>query len=206
MECKLVGLDCIEKLMEIPGVRVVRGDTCQFGMTSTIMGSEGETGPVLKPAGFLTSSWCIAEELTRRCPGDHRHAHLLGNRAKQAAVYPEGLCDAVCRGLVRQKEFDTKKLVSTYETGIDDTKKLLNSLNGRPLMKDHWQDPVHEEDGGHDLQGYRPQDGRKVLRHHLDELHVREGVSAAGDDVSGEALEAPFGRTSSTRRSQRGRG
>ena len=79
---------------------------CQFGMTSNIGGKGSELGPVLKPTGFMTNSPCIASQLARVCPGDHKHVHLVGGRAAGAAIYPPGLCRAICRGLAAQLHED----------------------------------------------------------------------------------------------------
>ena len=61
-------------------------------------------GPAKKPTGFLTNSAHIPEELNHRCPGDHIHIPLMGGRAAEAAIYPDKLCEAVCRGLKAHKE------------------------------------------------------------------------------------------------------
>jgi len=50
----------------------------------------------------MTNSQCIAEELSRRCKGEHVHQQLVDGRAKEAAIYPEPLCKAICIGLVRE--------------------------------------------------------------------------------------------------------
>ena len=76
---------------------------CQFGMTSSIGGGGSELGPVLMPSGFMANSPCIAQELARLCPTDHKHVALVGGRAAATAIYPEKLCVAICRQLAAQK-------------------------------------------------------------------------------------------------------
>ena len=51
---------------------------------------------------FMTNSEEFAEELSLRCNMKHEHQELTGQRAKEAAKYPEELCEAICRGLVKQ--------------------------------------------------------------------------------------------------------
>ena len=87
---------------------------CQFRMMSHVeTKKDGSMGFVQRPTGFMTSSPCIAMALSRKCPGDHQHVQLLGGRAKMAAQYPVELCEAICRGVVQQKQADFGKSVGT---------------------------------------------------------------------------------------------
>ena len=97
-------LNEITNLLKHDDVLRVQTHMCQFGMTSRIGGVGSELGPVLKPTGFMTNSPYIARELARLCPRDHKHVHLVGGRAAEAAIYPEKLCVAICRGLSIQKK------------------------------------------------------------------------------------------------------
>ena len=54
----------------------------------------------------MSNSSEILKELGKLCPGDHIHQHLVSGCAEQVAVYPEGLCRAICRGLVKQIEIE----------------------------------------------------------------------------------------------------
>ena len=92
---------------------------CRFGMTQH--DDQGEA-PILKPTGFMTNSWEIAKQLSKRCLGNHRHITLQGNRTQRAQVYPEKLCRHIIIGLVRQMQEDGR--LGTGEIGyccaIDD--------------------------------------------------------------------------------------
>ena len=55
--------------------------------------------PAKKKTKFMTNSHAIAAELKRVCKGEHEHQQLLSGRAAEAARYPKGLCEAICRGL-----------------------------------------------------------------------------------------------------------
>ena len=99
---------CIQKMMEKNNVVKVMGDQCMYGLKSK--GKDGE-GPARKSTGFMTNSVCIAQELNRRCPNRagfmvHRHVILEGGRTKQAQVYPQELCKAICIGLQKQIKAD----------------------------------------------------------------------------------------------------
>ena len=91
-------------LSKMDGVRMVTADQCMFGL-KTEGHSKNSVMPAKKPTKFMTNSWCIAKELDRRCDGSHVHQALLGgSRASSAAIYPEELCKAMCRGLLKEKK------------------------------------------------------------------------------------------------------
>ena len=53
----------------------------------------------------------------------------------------------------------------------------------------HWKDILHDEDGGNDMFGRGPQDGRALLRSALAKLSNHNGYVFATDDVSGVNLK-----------------
>ena len=83
---------------------------CRFGMR--VRGLIGETGPALKPTGWLTNGWYIGQEAARKCQhydperGRHRgHIPIIGGRvARRCEVYPGALCKAIIEGLEAQLE------------------------------------------------------------------------------------------------------
>ena len=99
-------MNCMLKLESHSDVQKVQIHMCRFGMLSRIGGVGSELGPVLKPTGFLTNAPLIAAELAKKCLGGHQHVNLLGGRASDAAIYPPGLCRAICRGLAAQLDKD----------------------------------------------------------------------------------------------------
>ena len=66
-------------------------------------------GFVKKPIGFMTSSRCV----DKRHDGGHIHVPLMAGRAAAAQVYPDMLCEAICRGAVKQKKFDNSNIATT---------------------------------------------------------------------------------------------
>ena len=51
----------------------------------------------------MTNSWHLASELQTKCDGKHEHERLVGGKASEAEIYPDGLCKAICRGLIKEK-------------------------------------------------------------------------------------------------------
>lgn len=72
-------LSAMHKLMNNKEVYQIRADMCMFGMATT--SDDGQRMPVKKPTRFLTNSWAIADELDKKCDGNHRH-HPLRTRAE----------------------------------------------------------------------------------------------------------------------------
>ena len=83
------------KLRSIDGMRCVRCDQCQFGMTS--VDSAGNVGPACKATGFMTNDEYIAEAVNRQCFGGHDHIQLLSGRAKSCEKYLPRLVAAILR-------------------------------------------------------------------------------------------------------------
>ena len=171
-----------------PSVEVAQGHMCRFLMTSHIERRGGEVGLVKKPTGFMTSSQCVLQELNKQCTGDHDHVPLVGGRAAGAQVYPQALCEAICKGVSEQKRKDRLHRVSTGKMSDGELKKVvghlcslqsISSLNMRKILStkivdghtkpvgdypEHWVDDWHEQDGGCDHRGVRPQVGVTVLQ------------------------------------------
>ncbi len=94
-------------LLATPGVNAVVAHQCAFGLqTST---PNGGRAPAKKATRFMSSSPAVLEALSRRCPGGHSHAPLVGGtRARDAAVYPPDLCEAIARGAAEQLRRDNR--------------------------------------------------------------------------------------------------
>ena len=83
----------------------------------------------------MTNSEELAEELSLRCNMKHEHQELAGQRNKDAAKSPEELCEAICRGLVKQmicQDAEIKYLMAVgAEDEIEDEILLGHHLGGR---------------------------------------------------------------------------
>ena len=161
-------------------------------------------GLVKKPTGFMPRSQFLLRELDKKRPGDHEHVPLMGGRAAGAQVYPDMLCEAICRGVVQQKKHDQSGLATTGKWSYVEPKSFVRhicDLQGsssnaieqilstslvegtrRPTgdYPDHWVDYWHEEDGGDDSRGVRPQMGVTILQTEMDGLSFKGGYKSPG--------------------------
>jgi hypothetical protein len=107
-------MDKVKKVASENGMKTTVADLCQYGMkieSSTGGGGAGrKTKMVKKPTKFMTNANEIVNELSKRCQGGHSHEHLVGGKAKAAEQYPKELCEAICRGLVKQLKMDSMKV------------------------------------------------------------------------------------------------
>ena len=82
-------------LIATKGVIVSVLDMCRYGMVASDKLGEA---PVRKTTRIATNVPEIAQILSARCEGGHRHVHLVSGRTRHAAVYSEGFCQSVIRG------------------------------------------------------------------------------------------------------------
>ena len=93
----------VQRLAAEPGVFLVQGPMCRWGMT--VHNQHGEKGFARKETKWLTNSLVLAEILSGVCPNQdtnnpsedwHRHIRLIsGTLRRQAQVYPVRLVKAV---------------------------------------------------------------------------------------------------------------
>jgi hypothetical protein len=91
----------MSKLMSDPRVGSTVTHMCQFGMTTK--GKDGSLKPVRKATQFASSSQLVLDEISKRCDGSHEHQRLVDGRASRAQIYPPRLCQAMLRGIDRQR-------------------------------------------------------------------------------------------------------
>ena len=110
-------------------------DQCMYGLKTS--GPGGREMPAQNPTRLMTNSWAIAGELDRRCDGTHKRQPLLSGRAGPAAIYPKGICEAICRGLLREMKWTDK--------GV----RCLMTLTGKEKIQSdsasRGEDTAHEE-------------------------------------------------------------
>lgn len=100
------------------------GDQCCFGKRDLISGLSER-----KRTGWLSNSEVLLNQICRQCtcPRGAREQvvgnNSLGNRAKQAAEYPIGLCRAICRGVTKEMEMQyvLKELRGEHAMPVVDT-------------------------------------------------------------------------------------
>ena len=191
---------------------LVQGHICQFRMTTHTENKDGKRGLVKKPRGFLSSSRCVRQEHNKKCTGDHAHVPLVGGRAAGAQVYPQMLCEAICRGLARQQQEDAAMGASTRRMSADEVRSFahyicdLNEARRSGILKidsiteiedsitpiglypEHWVDTRHELEGGDDRFGSRAQCGVTLLKVEVNGPSYKNGYETVWDDVTNENL------------------
>ena len=97
----------IKELAEHPGVVIVTGDMCRWGMhLSEESHNQGTEQSVLvkKPTKWMTNCPALASTLGVRCNGGHEHSKLEGaKRTLQASSYPTTLVQGILNTLKRVK-------------------------------------------------------------------------------------------------------
>ena len=89
-------------------------DQCQFRLTTK--SADGKSrDPAMKPTGFLTTSQQMVECLDKRCDRSHKHQHLSGGRAAEAAFYPLPLIRAILKGMRDTADSETYHRDNTTE-------------------------------------------------------------------------------------------
>ena len=91
--------DAVKALGRDPTVRIVTADQCQYGLVTPSAKDKTKMVPAMKPTKFMTNSVAMASQLQQRCKRDHEHQHLVGNRCRDAAFYPDPLVKAIIRAM-----------------------------------------------------------------------------------------------------------
>ncbi len=121
-------LPCVQEIIDHPSVELVQGHMCRFRMTTYITTRNGERGLVKKPTGFISSSRSVRQELEDKRTGAHAHVPSVGGRAAGAQVYPQMLCEAICRGVARQQREDAAMGVSTRKMSTDEVRSFAHYI------------------------------------------------------------------------------
>ena len=95
----------VQVLVNDPRVQVAVAHQCRYGLTA--QDDDGKIGAVMKLTRFMTNCPWLVSALGLRCTCKHKHVQLMGGgRAAEAAVYPPGLCQAICSGLIEKNRED----------------------------------------------------------------------------------------------------
>ena len=94
---------------------------------------EGNVVAANTPTRFITNSDSISLQLRRNCIGKLKQQEVLeGSRQGKAATYPKRLCEAICHGLVEEKELsirNIKRIITVQKVSQVQTLHQLRSLN-----------------------------------------------------------------------------
>ena len=101
-------LPCLQKLANLKGMYSADFDMCAFGQTVTK--SNGETGLAKKRTRIYTNNGAIHGLVDRQCSKYHDHIILVNSLTKQAAIYPQALCDAFIDGIVMEGSYENGEM------------------------------------------------------------------------------------------------
>ena len=161
-------MDAMRKILKMEGVSTVVGDQCQFGLKTN--GAMGAPAPARKRTRFLSNSNEILRELGKLCPGDHVHQPLVGGRAEKAAAYPEGLCRAICRGLVKQMDQEKGHLKQLMKLSATD---VVREVPEDEEDHSHWQS-AWDDVSGKELDPSGVKAARALEIKHVNLKHILE--------------------------------
>ena len=123
----------------------------------------------------MTNSGPLARELNKRCDRTHEHQPLVGGRAASAARYPDGLCRAICKGLMNDQKERMHKVHMICEVRRESPLELR-----RRKENDH--EAAEEEGNKKSL--------RKLIESHRSEGGRNISEAIAWDDLTGMHLDA----------------
>ena len=112
-------LEEMAKLAKEVDVKIKIADQCMYGLKTWSKDKKIQDMAAKKSTKFMTNCEALAVELSERCSKKHKHQELTGGRAKEAAIYPEGLCRAICVGLsiaIAEKAANVMHLLSVKHT------------------------------------------------------------------------------------------
>ena len=177
--------EAVKKVMKMTGVQCVVADQCRYGLTTEV---KRQKMPARKRTRFMSNSDEILTQLNKKCDGRHVHEPLLNNKAGPAAVYPDGLCKAICRGLKRQIDFDRQRVKPIARLTVRD------SVGERPdLEEDDTQEMLQEawdDTSGKELDVKRVREARKLEMEYVKDKKVwrkitRKSAIALGYKIVG---------------------
>ena len=119
---------CMKQILTHPEAFITRIHMCAYEMK---IPDKNGNQHVYKPTQFITNAPLVAAQLERKCDRNHKHAQLQSNRTSKAAIYPDKLIDAVCKGIndqIRTDQMDINIIASiNLEKGLsvlDELKQL----------------------------------------------------------------------------------
>ena len=150
--------ELLPRLLDEAAGKYIISDQCAFGKIDADSGK-----PIKKPSGWLSNNEPLLNSIGKRCKclwGSHQivvGSNSFGARSKQAAAYPEGLCRAICQGLLHSMQLDYAVKVASELSypALDDE-------------EDYEPEPIEElevEMNQRDFWEFVPGIG-KIIRHH----------------------------------------
>ena len=119
----------VVRLRGMKEVYEVNLNMCEFGMQPE---DRDGVGLVYKPTRLLAISFVIAELMSRKCNGKHRHVRLVNGRVEKAAVYLNKFCDVLLKAL----EVEIKSRLSVPLFNMEEMIDLENEVNQEKQMEE----------------------------------------------------------------------
>ena len=91
----------------------------------------------------MTNSPAIAEELNKKCDKTHEHRHLMSGCAADAARYPKGLCEAICRGWANENRRQAQGVKCLMTLNGSEQIDVINNEHEEPNIQ-AWDDITGE--------------------------------------------------------------
>eukprot|EP00435_Cladocopium_sp_Y103_P031408 s420_g7.t4 len=143
--------ECVQRILQIPGVTRVRADQCAYGLR---VAADAELSK--KPTDFMVNGEHMAKWLSMRCAGGHTHNPLMNGKAKGAERYPDKLCEAMIRGFREDMQAE-RALVFAVELEGGEEDDIEEALD-REVMRHDGEGRASRAEGPQVLKGVMDED------------------------------------------------
>ena len=109
---------CVVDILQKEEVSTTTTDQCMFGLRT--WGTDGKPAIAKKKTRLMSNANEILTAIDRTCDDSRAHQPLLDGRAGLAAIYPPALCQAMCKGLVKQLHMKKGNVKSLLKLQIGD--------------------------------------------------------------------------------------
>lgn len=131
-------LEAVKEMAMKQGVQIPTMHRCMYGLWAR--DAEG-AAMAYKPTMMVTNHEAVAEAVSRRCTGGHRHAHLVGKTAcTKAAQHPKEMCEVVPNAVVVIK----KDMEETQILGVEREDMCEDDTVGEEMVGEGYQDVFYD--------------------------------------------------------------
>ena len=116
----------IQKILNMNEVDMVKGDQCMYELKTWSMNGKMDT-QAKKRMSFMSNSKEILKELVKKYDGNQHRQKPHRGSAKDAERYTDGLCRAICVGLMKEIRNGEMKIMKLIDVGADT--KMENNLD-----------------------------------------------------------------------------
>ena len=146
------GMRAMQQMRALDGVRMVKFDFCMLGMKT--VDEEGKEAAARKRTRVMTNSNAVTLLLQEaQCRSEHKHQHLLSNRAGPCQEYTDEFCRLICEAIMREK--DTVKWKNDMKEVFDITKPFAKLLSVQQKLEKLMRPQSMRNPGVHGAIGVR---------------------------------------------------